>query len=272
MKKVFICFPDGKPKALTFSYDDGKIEDKRLIDIFDANGLKGTFNLNYGLMGDNIYNLDHPRVAPEEVKEVYKNHEVATHAMTHPTIERCPLSEVAWEILEDRKGLESLVEKPVLGHAYPNGSYSEEIKALLKSLGIAYARVVESRPDYKLPTDPYEWHPTTHHRNPELMNMGEFMRNFKKKQYLKLMYVWGHSYEFDDANNWDVIEKFAESMKGCEDIWYATNLEIIQYMDAAKRLVFGADNNFVYNPSAICVYLDIEGRYVEVGPGELKQL
>ena len=47
--------------------------------------------------------------------------------MTHPTIERCPLVEVAQELLEDRKGLEKWTGQIVRGLAYPNGSYSEEI-------------------------------------------------------------------------------------------------------------------------------------------------
>lgn len=272
MKKVYTSFPEGKSKALTFSYDDGKLEDKRLIDIFDANGLKATFNINGGYLDGSANNAPHPRFFADQIKDMYKNHEVATHTLTHPTIERCPLTEVAYEILEDRKILESIVGKPVRGNAYPNGSYSEEIKTLFKQMDIAYARVVECIPDYKLPTDPYEWHPTAHHNNPELMNMGKFFKEFKKKQYLKLMYVWGHSYEFEDKNNWHVIEEFAESMKGCDDIWYATNIEIIDYMDAAKRLHFAADNSFVYNPSAITLCLDVDGKYVEVAGGETKTL
>ena len=46
--KVYTCFPGGKAKALTMSYDDGKVQDRRLIDIFNKYGIKGTFNLNYG--------------------------------------------------------------------------------------------------------------------------------------------------------------------------------------------------------------------------------
>ena len=272
MNKIYTCFPEGKAKALTFSYDDGKEEDKRLIEIFDANGEKGTFNLNYGLMDNKLYVDGHPRVTPEEVKEVYKNHEVATHAYTHPTIERCPLTEVAYEIIEDRKGLEKLTGKLVRGHAYPNGSYSDDIKVLLKQMGIAYARTVGSDASYALPKDPYEWKPTAHHRDPELMKKAEYFVNFQKKQYLKLMYIWGHSYEFSMANNWDVIEKFCEYMGKKEDIWYATNIEIIDYMEAAKQMKFAADNSFVYNPSAITVCLDVDGRYVEVGAGEYKNL
>ena len=176
--------------------------------------------------------------------------------------------EVAREILEDRKGLESLTGGLVRGHAYPNGSYSEEIKQLFKQLGIAYGRVVGSRADYELPKDPLEWHPTCHHTDPELMKKAEYFVNFQKKQYLKLMYVWGHSYEFDGAHNWEVIEEFCKYAGGKEDIWYATNIEIIDYMDAAKNLKFSGNNEMVYNPSAISVWLHCDDKkYVEVKGG-----
>lgn len=260
---VYTCFPEGKAKALTMSYDDGKIQDERLVEIFDKYGIKGTFNLNYGLI-----ERDDSRIAKDRVKELYKNHEVATHCLIHPTIARCPLVEVAREILEDRKGLESLTGGLVRGHAYPNGSYSEEIKQLLRQLGIAYGRVVGSRADYELPKDPLEWHPTCHHTDPELMKKAEYFVNFQKKQYLKLMYVWGHSYEFDGANNWEVIEEFCKYAGGREDIWYATNIGIIDYMDAAKNLKFSGDNEMVYNPSAISVWLQCDDKkYVEVKGG-----
>ena len=50
--KVYTCFPGGKAKALTMSYDDGKLQDKRLIGIFNKYGIKATFNLNYGQVGE----------------------------------------------------------------------------------------------------------------------------------------------------------------------------------------------------------------------------
>ena len=54
MMKVYNCFPEGKAKALTMSYDDGKLQDERLVSIFNKYGIKGTFNLNYGLMDNQI--------------------------------------------------------------------------------------------------------------------------------------------------------------------------------------------------------------------------
>ena len=87
------------------------------------------------------------------------------------------------------------------------------------------------------------------------------------------MYVWGHSYEFDDKDNWDVIEKFCEYMGGREDIWYATNIEIIDYMEAAKNLKFSADNESVYNPGVQSVWLQVDDKkIVEVKGGQFVNL
>ena len=84
--KIYTCFPEGKAKALTMSYDDGRLQDERLVEIFNKYGIRGTFNLNYGLMDG-----DENRIQKEHVWELYQNHEVATHCLTHPTIARCPL-------------------------------------------------------------------------------------------------------------------------------------------------------------------------------------
>ena len=45
----FLRFPEWKYKAVTLSYDDGTVYDRKLIDILDKYGLKCTFNLNSGI-------------------------------------------------------------------------------------------------------------------------------------------------------------------------------------------------------------------------------
>ena len=52
--KVYVCLPEGKAKALTMSYDDGKIQDERLVSIFNRYGIRGTFNLNYGMIDKKV--------------------------------------------------------------------------------------------------------------------------------------------------------------------------------------------------------------------------
>ena len=74
MNKVYCCFPGGKHKALTMSYDDGRLEDRRLIEIFNCYGIKGTFHLNSGL-----WERDEKRIQPDEIPTLYRGHEVACH-------------------------------------------------------------------------------------------------------------------------------------------------------------------------------------------------
>ena len=50
MNNDIMLFPEGRKKALTFSYDDGEKQDVRLCELFNKYGMKGTFNLNSGLM------------------------------------------------------------------------------------------------------------------------------------------------------------------------------------------------------------------------------
>lgn len=258
-------FPEGKRKALTMSYDDGMLSDMRLLSIFNKYGIKGSFNLNYGRSKC----TDFKGIPLDKVIKVYEGHEIATHTYTHPTIARCPATQIYSEILEDKKGWESLIGLPVRGHAYPNGSFSEEVKRIFKDAGIVYGRTTNETMGFEFPTDWMEWNPTCRHKNPRLMELAEEFVNFKKPYYLKMMYVWGHSYEFDNDNNWNLIEKFCEYVGKKDDIWYASNIEIKNYMDVYDRLQFGANENFVHNPSAqdawISVGLDM--RVVKVPGG-----
>lgn len=43
-------YPNGKSKAFNVSYDDGVLQDIRFVKLLNQYGLKGTFNLNSGLM------------------------------------------------------------------------------------------------------------------------------------------------------------------------------------------------------------------------------
>lgn len=266
IKKIYACFPGGKHKVLTMSYDDGKEEDRRLVKIFNENGIKGTFNVNSGLEGDPV------RIPQSEYKELYKGHEVACHTVSHPTIGRCPLELVAQEVLEDRKKLESIMGYPVRGLAYPNGSESPEIRAMLPALGIRYGRVVGNTDGFAMPEDFLQWKATCHH-NHNLLELGQQFVDLHKKQYLYMMYVWGHSYEFTNHNNWEVMEDFCRLAGGRDDIWYATNIEIVDYMDVVKAAQYAADGSFVYNPCAQSLWLCVDDeKFIEVKGGELAAL
>ncbi|WP_199613950.1 polysaccharide deacetylase family protein [Paenibacillus alkalitolerans] len=265
MKQIVKCFPGGKHKVLTMSYDDGKIADRKLIEIFNRYGIKGTFHINSGLLGAG------DRIGAEEASTLYAGHEVSAHTVTHPTIARSPREQLIHEIMEDRKALERLTGYTVRGMSYPNGSYSRAIMDLLPHLGIEYARTVNSSRSFAMPDRLLEWNPTCHH-NHDVLELAKAFDALHKRQYLYMMYVWGHSYEFDQQNNWDVIERFCEFIGGRENIWYATNIEIVDYLHAFDRLQFSAACEFVYNPSAMSVWLSVGGEIAEAKGGELTRL
>ena len=46
MRYQFLRFPEGKAKAVTFSYDDGVRQDLKFSDVLEKYQIKATFNLN----------------------------------------------------------------------------------------------------------------------------------------------------------------------------------------------------------------------------------
>ncbi|MEQ8198593.1 MAG: polysaccharide deacetylase family protein [Clostridiaceae bacterium] len=275
MIKVKKLFPKGSKKAFTLSYDDGIIQDKRLVEIFNRYGLRATFNLNSGLQNEegsfDLNNLIINRINQEEAVEIYKGHEIAAHGLTHLSLTDIPRELIIDEVIEDRRNLEELFGYPIRGMAYPNGVYDKKVIDILECIGIEYSRTVNDHFKFHLPSNPLEWNPTTHHNNADLMNIA---KQFLEKEFkeIGLFYLWGHSYEFDMDNNWDVIENFCKYISNKEDIWYATNIEIIDYLKAFDRLKFTVNLNYVYNPSAISVWIDVDGSAVEIKGGEIKKI
>ena len=275
MVTKFLRYPGGKCKAVTLSYDDGVEEDIKLIEIMKKHGLKGTFNLNSGLFGpeDRIYKGKwHRRISKSEALEVYTPDvcEVACHGVTHEFCEYCDSASFALEVLEDRKNLETLFQKQIHGMAYANGSYNDTVVDVCKNAGIYYARTVIATRKFNFPTDWLRLPTTCHHRDPELDRLtDEFLAMDATNYGPKLFYLWGHTYEFADANNWHVIEKFAEKMGGRDDIWYATNMELYYTWLDYQRLECSADGSIIHNPSVRSVWFaDRQKNIYEVKPGE----
>jgi peptidoglycan/xylan/chitin deacetylase (PgdA/CDA1 family) len=266
LRVIYYCFPGGRHKVLTCSYDDGRPEDRRLVELFNEYGIKGTFNINSMLTQDD-------RIPFEEFRKLYEGHEIACHTALHPTIERSPNEQIVQEVLEDRRILEHVMGAPVRGMAYPNGSFDERIGALMQASGIAYGRTTISTFDFKMPHNFLLWNPTVHHTEPEFGKLTTDFVKLYKKQYTYLYYVWGHSYEFGQNDSWKIIEDFCKEVGGQEDIWYATNIQIADYMDAVRRLQVGVNSDFVYNPSAITVWISVDDdRIVECKPGVITPL
>jgi len=279
MKTVLMRYPEGKAKAVTFSYDDGCVQDQRLAELFHRYGLKATFNLNCERARKFFY-------TKEEIRAYFleKGHEIAVHGAIHRANGNLRPIEGIRDVLECRLELEEKCDQIIRGMAYPDsgirqmgslGTY-EAIKQYLVELDIAYARSLgEDNDSFLIPSDFHNWIPSAHHDNPQMM---EYIEKFIQldispaayhaRRIPRLLYIWGHSFEFDRNDNWDHIEEICKRLSGREDFWYATNIEIYDYVQAYKSLRYSANGKKVYNPTLIPLWLDVDKTVVCIPSGE----
>lgn len=253
---MYMKLKDGKSKVLTLSYDDGVVQDIRLTKILDKYGIKCTFNVNTGLFipEDTVRQRFWGRMKLSEAKELYTSsgHEVAVHGVTHPWMQKLNSPELMEEILEDRRTIEREFGTMARGMAYPYGTYNQSVMDAAVACGICYARTAEETENVRFPENWLEWHPTCRHANPKLMALGKRFveENIHYEADAWLFALYGHSYEFDLDNNWELMEQFAALVGGKDEIWYATNIEIYDYVKAYQSLQVSADQSIVHNPSA----------------------
>ena len=261
-------YPDGKEKALTFSYDDGQEYDRKLVGILNKYGLKGTFHLNSGTLGGTTGEEDY--VAKAEVATLYAGHEVDCHGVEHKNLPILTEDMICREIYEDRRALEVLTGKMVRGLSYAFGTYSPEIIRIARAAGIKYSRTVNSTGGFFPPVDFMAWHPTCHHSG--ALELADQFLNVPDYVELPLMYVWGHSFEFGRSKDWSIIEALGEKLTGKDNIWYATNGEICEYLSAVRSLEYTIDKKTVYNPTAISVWVKAGEDILEIKSGETRKI
>lgn len=223
-----------KNKIITFSYDDGVLQDIRLTELFRKYKIGATFNLNSSLLGNsnslirNGVKVDHTKVKPDEIKDVYSGFEIAGHTMTHPFLPTMLKKDIIKEVEEDRKKLSELAGYEIVGFAYPGGgiNYNSHIAKIIKeNTNVKYARTTVETHDFDVQTDLYEFKPSVYHINYEKMvELGKEFVDLKCAEK-KIFYVWGHSYEFDAWNFWDKFEEFLKLISFRDDIDYLSNKE-----------------------------------------------
>ena len=122
---------------------------------------------------------------------------------------------------DNRIYLENKLGMIIRGMAYPDSGITkmhgeityEQVKEILTQLDVAYCRTLGGDNEkFMLPTDWHAWMPTAHHINPHLL---KFIENFNSldpdgargaNRFPRLFYLWGHSFEFERNNNWELLD------------------------------------------------------------------
>lgn len=273
---IELLFPQGKNKALILSYDDGRTEDRQLVQLMNKYGLKGTFHLNSNKLGTTGY------LNAAEIKQLFTGHEVSVHSANHPPLTSLSKIDMVYEVVEDRKALEQLVGYPVRGMAYPFGNHNDIVVDAIKGLGIEYARTVDDTYAFNIPENYLKWHPTVHQfakafwepKNPEndkkeMTRFYKLINDFISTKELALFDLWGHSWEMsNDKAKWDETEKTFQLLANHSDILYTTQIDLVDYLKAFHQLQFSVDKTMIFNPSAFTVYFKINDKQYSVLPGK----
>ena len=242
---IYPIFPGGKRKVFTLSFDDAWPQDRKLIELMNKYGIKGTFNLDSG--ENKFTDISDP-------KELYKGHEVAVHTLTHAYLDRIMPQTATYEVIKDRENLEKVFGKTVRGFAYPYGAYNDGTATMLKNCGIKYGRTVNCTNRFGMPTDWLFWNPTCHVLSPNLMELCDRFLSLTDSWSFNqcfMFYVYGHSYELDQNNaiGWENLENIFKKISDCDDVWFATNIEICDYITSFQNLIMSVDSKYIYNPT-----------------------
>ncbi len=277
---IKLLFPGGKTKAFVFSSDDGPVHDRRLVTLLNKYHLKGTFHLNSNKLNSPNY------LQKEEIKNLFKGHEVSVHSMNHPGLSGLPPAEIRSEIFGDKLALEKIAGQSVRGMAYPFGNFNDEVVEIAKTSGMEYARIVEETRNFSLPNDFLRWKPSTHqfgkayyeaknteNDQKELAAFNNLTADFLGSDTLALYTVWGHSWEMGDSNaKWNDLETCFKQIANSKAVCALTMIEVADYLRAYTQIQVSELDNSIYNPSPITVFVSVAGKTHKISSGKRLKL
>lgn len=229
-------------KAITFSYDDGVLYDNRLIEIFNKYGIKATFNIcigdresaTKGWRTENGTLVKRNDFSKIENIRIYDGHEVACHTRNHPWINTVDDDTLVEEILGNKRDLEEMFGREVIGMAYPFNFYDDRTIKILSDNRFLYARQGGETHSFDIQSDLLRFHPTCYHLDEALFELADKFL-VMKPDTLKIFYIWGHSYELEDVAYWERMEEFCKKISGRDDIFYGTNREVFELQQKVRE-------------------------------------
>ena len=224
-----------KSLIVTSSWDDGHENDIKLARLLTKYNMKGTFYITK--------NYKKP-LLPEKIIEISNNHEIGAHTLNHSKLTEITLAEAEKEITGSKIYLETLLNHSVTMFCYPCGMYNERIKQLVKKSGFVAARTCKTG-NFEFPPDKYEWQISMHLSNGSPLMTSKMI--LKNKLLLKtffdwelrvkylfdvafntggIFHIWGHSWEFEEKNEWEKLERVFDYIANRKNILYKTNGQI----------------------------------------------
>lgn len=210
-------------------WDDGVLNDERLVELLRKHGAKATFNLNPGLMKGVERGTDRwvkPResggwscrgfcpgkLSLADIPEVYKGFRLASHCWRHEVPGSVPDAVWIQSALDARNYLEDAVQEACRGFAWPCGVSTPETIRLLRENGFTYGRTTQYADDLRTNTEPLAMRSSCH------FHAGDFWKRYEASKATGFFYFWGHTYEMHHYEDfWTQMDLTLEAISADPD-------------------------------------------------------
>lgn len=178
-------------------WDDGDVDDIRLVEILRKHGARATFNINPGGCKSkrrvtHQFNGEYDvyRLMLDEMPQVYEGFCIGGHTMTHPSLDAIDPATALTELAECKRYIETHFSQSACGMAYPYGSYSDAVKELVRKAGYLYSRTTKNVDLNLNVNDPMALHTHCHFLAPTFWDKFEAVKAVDGD-----FYFWGHTFE-----------------------------------------------------------------------------
>lgn len=220
-------------KYLVLSFDDGTVYDERFVEILNKYNVPATFNLNSGLDDFVWYCEGQPvrRLVLADKPELYRNHEVASHTLTHPCLTSLSDGELIHEVAADVENLRRIYGQEIISFGVPFDACTErEISLIREYTPVRYLRlsVIKEKNDFSVPADPYHFEVNALYQDEDIFGQ---IRAFAENELERSVFIIaGHSYEFELNGHWEYVEELIRYIAGFEEF------ETVTFREAAGQL------------------------------------
>ncbi|MBK8183639.1 MAG: polysaccharide deacetylase family protein [Candidatus Competibacteraceae bacterium] len=193
---------------VTQSWDDGIVDDVKLVELLLRYRATATFNLNPGLhQPQRTFSWRYGekevwRLGRDELAAVYAGFEIANHSLTHPNLTDLSPVDLAREVGDSRRLLQDWFQQPARGFCYPFGTFNPAVKEAVRAAGHGYARTVVESDNLLLSADPLELSVSCRFNDPAFWSRYE-----QAKASDGVFLFWGHSYELVHEAMWADLEQ-----------------------------------------------------------------
>lgn len=248
---------------VTTSWDDGALEDKRVLGLLNEYNLKGTFYIPKNIHFEVKKGVYLQRISDKEIMEMARTQDIGAHTMNHIYLNKLKRDEIFKEIKNSKEWLQNLLGREIKMFAYPGGVFSDEIIQIVKDIGFRGSRNSNA---FNVNVDnPFLMGFSCHCypcfvRNKEWslffnikVSLKRLKMNLRGIRKLKLpisslfswtvlvknvfdyvlknggiFHLYGHPWEIERYNLWKDLEKVFKYISNRDDIEYLTNSEIIE--------------------------------------------